>query len=97
MMKPMFGSTLQESVPTCVQDWAPAGKESIAAKVNVAIRKQFRSMVVTCEIHSCERSHGSANDSGHCLHGFFVRIGQAALDELIALLVQMIDVELRTS
>jgi hypothetical protein len=46
-MKPMFGSTLQESVPTCVQDWAPAGKESIAAKVNVAILKQFRSMVVT--------------------------------------------------
>jgi hypothetical protein len=43
----MFGSTLQDNVPICVQACAAAGAEMVALRQSVASSKQIRSMFVT--------------------------------------------------
>jgi hypothetical protein len=42
----MFGSTLQDNVPICVQACAAAGTEMVALRQSVASTKQIRSMLV---------------------------------------------------
>src|SRR5262249_8628796 len=38
-----------------------------------------------------------ADHFGHCIHGLFVWIGQATLDEIVALLVQDVEIEFRAA
>src|SRR5262245_14849355 len=60
MINPMFGSTRQESVPTCVHDCAAAGPENAAPNESVTSSKQIRSMVVALSlrnISSYDRPH----------------------------------------
>src|SRR5262245_46382260 len=99
----MFGSTLQESVPTCVQAWAAAGAENVPPKESVHEQqidtKHDRPFLWWISVHNVSLAVDNhlADDLGHCVQGLLVRIDQTMLDEFVALVVKNINVEFGVS